>query len=81
MARALIVDESGSIVRQLRGAPDVLALQVGPGETLFAVIEETDSGTLDDGKIVVDDQGELAIAAGADLDHDLPDLMLAYVPT
>lgn len=79
MAKALVINASGDILRQLRGDPTMFAAQIDTGEELYAVVETTDSGLIEDDKVLVNGTGEIEVRLGETLDYDLPDLTLELI--
>lgn len=80
MAKALIINSAGDILRQLSGDPTMFALQAGAGEEVYAVTETTDSGVINDTEVMVDTLGELAARPGVTLSSSLPDMILELIP-
>ena len=77
-ARAVVIDGGGIILRTVRAVPTDLVLQAGPGESLFAVVED-DGAYIDDAVVVVSETGELALIAGAPMGSTVPDLSIEYI--
>ncbi|CAN7167761.1 hypothetical protein [Brevundimonas sp. LjRoot202] len=78
-ASAIIIDPTtGVIKRKVMSSPTMLAVQVGAGEALFALVE-------DDGQVIADDYlgiteaGEWAAKPGAPEGLTVPAAELQYV--
>lgn len=69
--RGVVIDTvTGAIKRKVSGDPAMFALQVGPGESLFALADD-DGSFIDDALVVVDGAGNWSggTAPGAVLEY------------
>ncbi|KQW79707.1 hypothetical protein [Brevundimonas sp. Root1279] len=77
--RAIVIDDvTGAIRCTVIAPPEMIALQVTEGESLFVIIED-DGFCIDDGHIVVGESGSLERAPGAPESVTPPAYDLAYV--
>lgn len=77
--RTLVVDDStGAIRRTLLAPPEMLALNVEAGESLF-VLAEDDGLTIDDAHVVVSELGVLILRETAPEGLTAPTYELQYV--
>ncbi|SFS42146.1 hypothetical protein [Brevundimonas viscosa] len=77
--RALVIDPvSGAILRKVVAPPEMLALNARDGEALF-VITGDDGMHIDDGHIVVSEEGALVLAETAPAGVTAPAYDLQYV--
>ena len=80
MSRALVIDTAtGVISRTLDGEPALFALQLGAGESLWAIGEGDDGGKVDDAWVIVNDAGELELLGGAPAGVGAPAVTLEFV--
>lgn len=76
--RGVVIDGDGAILRTVVTAPELLAIQIGDGESLFQVTEDT-GAFIDDAVVVVSDAGSFAVAEGAPEGSSAPDLPIELV--
>lgn len=80
MSRAVVIDAAtGVIKRKVAGDPTMMALQVGPGESLYALAED-DGALIDDRHLIVSETGEWEAAPGAPEGFLPPTIPIFYVP-
>lgn len=80
MSRSVVIDTAtGAIERELRGDPTMLADQVGPGQSLWALGAGDDGAKISARWLVVGDSGEFAILPGAPDGVVVPPAQLHFV--
>lgn len=80
MSRALVIDTvTGVISRTLDGEPTLFALQLGAGESLWAIGDGDSGAKVDDAWVIVNGGGELELMAGAPAGVGAPAVSLEFV--
>lgn len=83
MSRGVIFDPgTGVIDKVVRGSPELFALQVSPGQAMFAVMDDT-GAVISDDKVFISESGTLAWIDPTSVDPTdvLPQVTLEYAPT
>jgi hypothetical protein len=79
MMRAIVVDSNtGAILRQVTGSPAMLGMQGGFGESVFALVDD-DGGYIDDGQLLISENGQWEAKATAPEGLPLPASSLEFV--
>lgn len=81
MARAIIVNAAGTIVRQIQGSPDLFHLQCEAGQTVFALTVGDEGQAINGLRLEVSPAGQLALRAGTALraGETVPDIQLDII--